>query len=84
MKNRIFSLIIFVAIFACKSSHNKGSYDGYSGATKMVNTLHYPNEKHLKNIKQITFGGDNAEAYWSFDSSKLVFQAKIYINKVWF
>ena len=32
-------------------------------------------EKHLKNLKQLTFGGDNAEAYWSFDNSSLVFQS---------
>ena len=51
-----------------------------SGATKIVNTLHYPQEKHLKNIKQLTFGGDNAEAYWSFDGKELVFQSN---NKAW-
>lgn len=44
------------------------------------NRLKYPKEVHLKNIQQLTFGGDNAEAYWSFDDSKLVFQAK---NKKW-
>ena len=38
-------------------------------------SLRYPQEKHLANIQQLTFGGDNAEAYWSFDSRKLVFQA---------
>jgi TolB protein len=32
-------------------------------------------EKHLKNITQLTFGGDNAEAYWSFDNKKLTFQS---------
>ncbi len=80
MKIRIFTLVIFVLITACKSSHDNSTYDGKSGATKMVNTLHYPQEKHLVNIKQLTFGGDNAEAYWSFDSSKLVFQAN---NKAW-
>jgi TolB protein len=32
-------------------------------------------EKHLKNIKQLTFGGNNAEAYFSFDSKKLSFQS---------
>jgi len=37
--------------------------------------LKYKQEKHFKNIKQLTFGGDNAEAYWSFDDSKLIFQA---------
>lgn len=33
-------------------------------------------ETHLKNIRQLTFGGENAEAYFSFDESKLVFQAR--------
>lgn len=32
-------------------------------------------EKHLKNIKQLTFGGTNAEAYWSFDGKKITFQS---------
>lgn len=31
-------------------------------------------EGKLKNLRQITFGGDNAEAYFSFDSKKLTFQ----------
>lgn len=30
-------------------------------------TLKYPDELHFKNIRQLTFGGDNAEAYFSFD-----------------
>lgn len=30
--------------------------------------------QHLKNIRQLTFGGDNAEAYWSPDGSMLTFQ----------
>jgi TolB protein len=32
-------------------------------------------EVHLKNIRQLTFGGDNAEAYWSPDSKSLTFQS---------
>jgi TolB protein len=32
-------------------------------------------EKHLKNIRQLTFGGENAEAYFSFDGKKLIFQS---------
>ena len=80
MKFKYIVFIVFAAIMGCKSSHNKKGYDGKSGATKIVNVLHYPEEKHLKNVKQITFGGDNAEAYWSFDSKNLVFQAN---NKKW-
>ncbi len=36
--------------------------------------LRYPQEKNLKNIRQLTFGGDNAEAYFSFGDDKLVLQ----------
>jgi Tol biopolymer transport system component len=32
-------------------------------------------EPHLANVKQLTFGGENAEAYWSPDGTKLVFQS---------
>ncbi len=38
-------------------------------------SLIHPMEKHFKSLRQLTFGGDNAEAYWSFDGSQLVFQA---------
>jgi len=37
--------------------------------------LRYPAEKHLKNVTQLTFGGNNAEAYWSFDNKQLTFQS---------
>src|SRR5215204_2693768 len=40
------------------------------------NSLAVEGEKHLKNIKQLTFGGENAEAYFSFDGKKLIFQSK--------
>ncbi|MEP6866452.1 MAG: peptidase M28, partial [Deltaproteobacteria bacterium] len=33
-----------------------------------------PEERHFKDLKQITFGGDNAEAYWSFGGDRLIFQ----------
>ncbi len=32
-------------------------------------------EPHLQNIRQLTFGGQNAEAYFSFDGTKLIFQS---------
>jgi TolB protein len=34
-----------------------------------------PREKHLAELRQLTFGGENAEAYWSPDSRKLIFQS---------
>ncbi|HUP61392.1 MAG TPA: M28 family peptidase, partial [Thermoanaerobaculia bacterium] len=35
----------------------------------------FEGEKHLKDIRQLTFGGENAEAYWSPDGTKLIYQA---------
>ncbi len=32
-------------------------------------------ETRLDNLRQLTFEGENAEAYWSFDGSQLVFQS---------
>ena len=37
-------------------------------------TLFFAQEKNLKNIQKLTFGGDNAEAYFSPDSKKLTMQ----------
>lgn len=34
-----------------------------------------PPERHLRNIRQLTFGGENAEAYFSADGSRLIFQS---------
>lgn len=38
-------------------------------------SLRFPREVHLGNLKQLTFGGENAEAYLSFDDSMLIFQS---------
>jgi Tol biopolymer transport system component len=42
--------------------------------TAPADTLHYKEEIHFSNLRQLTFGGDNAEAYFSFDGKWLVFQ----------
>jgi TolB protein len=34
-----------------------------------------PQERHLRNLKQLTDGGENAEAYFSFDGQRLTFQS---------
>lgn len=36
-----------------------------------------PGEKHFARLWQLTFGGQNAEAYWSADGTKLSFQATV-------
>ncbi len=38
--------------------------------------LRLPEEKHLRNVHQLTFGGQNAEAYFSSDGKQLTFQSQ--------
>lgn len=47
-------------------------------ATMLANgpdSLRHPDDRHLRNIRQLTFGGTNAEAYFSFDGQRLIFQS---------
>lgn len=44
-------------------------------ASTQTADLALPQEKHLRNVKQLTFGGENAEAYFSADGRKLIFQS---------
>ena len=48
---------------------------GSSYPSSTADELRLPNETHLKNIKQLTFGGENAEAYFSADGKQLIFQS---------
>lgn len=67
MKKSYFILVTLLAI-TMMAAHAQSS------------ELGYPGEKHLKNIRQLTYGGDNAEAYWSFDGRMVSFQSN---NKAW-
>ena len=44
-------------------------------AALQTSDLALPQEKHLRNIRQLTFAGENAEAYFSSDGKKLIFQS---------
>jgi Tol biopolymer transport system component len=52
--------------------HGGGEWAPTAG--KAVPQLVRPEEKHLADLRQLTFGGDNAEAYWSPDGRHLIFQ----------
>ncbi len=39
-------------------------------------SLHFPGESRLANIRQLSFGGQNAEAYFSSDGSEISFQSQ--------
>jgi Tol biopolymer transport system component len=72
-KYSLFSLALVMALFSFRNE-NVVSINDVGDSTL------YSREKHFANLKQLTFGGDNAEAYWSFDGKSVSFQSN---NKNW-
>lgn len=46
-----------------------------SSAHAQLAAIHDSRERHLTNVRQLTFGGQNAEAYFSPDGKRLTFQS---------
>lgn len=65
---------------SCGFPSSESSSGGLDSITLAADTLKYADEIHLQNVQQLTFGGDNAEAYWSYGNDKLVFQSN---NREW-
>ncbi len=65
MKSMLFILSLLIGFTSFADNKN------FHGLT---DTIHFPGETHFKNVQQLTFGGDNAEAYFSFDGKYLIFQ----------
>ena len=72
---RYIPVILILFIFGCgtKKQNESSAVEVRSASDSLL--LHPEEMKYLKNIKQLTFGGNNAEAYWSFDDKHLVFQS---------
>jgi TolB protein len=68
MKTIVSLLTITVFISALSSTDNTAQPQHYPRPVT-------PDEKHLRNIRQLTFGGENAEAYFSADGKQLIFQS---------
>ena len=73
MKINLVLLLLVILVASC--SQGKKEERMTEEVPEVIDSLVYPDELHFKNLRQLTFGGDNAEAYWSFDSKKLVFQS---------
>lgn len=74
-KLKISGLVCLLILLAAFSSKNNNF-----SSSSLLDSLRYPEETHFKNVRQLTFGADNAEAYWSFDSKMVSFQSN---NKNW-
>ena len=56
-------IVILLIIFSCNSRPTSS------------NELIVKGESRFKSLRQLTFSGENAEAYFSYDGTKLIFQA---------
>lgn len=68
--------LLTLAFVSCKT----GTQLPGNATTAATDTLRYAQESHLFNMRQLTNGGDNAEAYFSFNDKYLSFQAT---NRAW-
>ncbi|HVS75120.1 MAG TPA: hypothetical protein VHE23_06805 [Candidatus Acidoferrales bacterium] len=88
MKAKIGAAVVAIVIMAAgahpsiaqEKAQEKTATSGLSGAGPVVrgtpdDPLRDPGEKHLRHVKQLTFGGQNAEAYFSFDGRRLIFMS---------
>ncbi|NOT06714.1 MAG: hypothetical protein HOP28_00770 [Gemmatimonadales bacterium] len=67
---------IFALLFVSACAPSVGRVGGVGGDTPASNVFHAPEpgESHLRNIRQLTFGGNNAESYFSRSGRQLIFQ----------
>lgn len=80
MKKYIFPLFALgFALSACQNTQTQPATDDGAAAQMESDSsqmdYRYPQEKHLANLRKLTEGGDNAEAYFSFDNRMAVFQS---------
>jgi TolB protein len=73
MTNR--QLIILFAVVTGVTAIVTSFQSSVGSSSRNQSDLALPQEKHLRNMRQLTFGGQNAEAYFSSDGKKLIFQS---------
>ena len=71
---KLAGIVSILIIFLINSSFTHDPVLKTQNESNPSDTIHFPEEKHFANVRQLTFGGDNAEAYFSFDGEYLIFQ----------
>lgn len=68
------TMTLFIGISLLQSCHSDKKRTEQTAERADTSAVHFLEETHLKNVKQLTNGGENAEAYWSFNNTMLTFQ----------
>lgn len=72
---RLLILASLLAISGCATGTNSDQGEPLPAATPPKLVAAAPGETHFKSIRQITFGGENAEAYFSPDGNWITLQS---------
>ena len=83
---RLAAIALAIAVLPAASPSRAVPPGPGSAVRSPVSTPGFPNpgaqaspdagrERHLRNVRQLTFGGENAEAYFSADGTRLIFQS---------
>jgi TolB protein len=79
----VFAILFVCAALVAKFSHaqtpnqaGSPSPSKQSPPSKQPPGIEFPAEKHLRHVRQLTFTGENAEAYFNGFGTKIIFQSK--------
>jgi Tol biopolymer transport system component len=76
MRRTIPSLLCSLSLAACSSQPiEEADTDVLKDVPNLDATLLAPGERRIKNIRQLTFAGQNAEAYFNAGATELIFQS---------
>jgi len=72
-----FLMLATVGGVGCRTTASPAAPAPAAAAAPPPVPLAMPGETHLRDVRQLTFGGENAEAYWSPNGAELIYQAHV-------
>ncbi|MFB3815734.1 MAG: TolB family protein [Terriglobales bacterium] len=75
MRNAVLAIVVLASVCLLGLQQAKSPAGSQSSSAPVEKGPAMPQEKHLSNLRQLTFGGQNAEAYFSADGRQLIFQS---------
>jgi len=70
----LYAVVALTVVAGACAPKEAGEEAATSEGLEASAALVMPGESHIQNVRQLTFGGDNAEAYFAFDGTKLIYQ----------
>ncbi len=75
MKKMMIAMVVLAVGMSAYAVDHPAEHPTEHPANEAANPHDLPQEKHLRNLRMLTDEGENAEAYFSFDMQRLIFQS---------